>query len=352
MQREYVASMGEVFFVSIEAAESYHQYLQKTLQWLNTKKCGIDRRNGMNLSVTVEKVTHLYNEKMRCDEECVKIASGLYRKENQIFVFYQDWLQWECSITEKFDVKIRIKYQEYTESFLTQVVRKTLKRVSASQINRERLLFLTRIALHFPIFYILSSGEKYGVTHAAAVEKDGKGLVLAGYNGVGKSTLALYLCYHQDFKLITDNFLVYDSEGYIYPMIESSRVSEATAQLLGVLPTEAIYGRSELCVGGIATTRTQIRASALVLNHVAAQFMIREAEKSDVLIEMQAMDRYLPEFVDFSFFCATMDLLAGKKSKPLTSLQEFIGTVPVLELNKGALSEIELCAGRVMEYVL
>jgi len=49
--------------------------------------------------------------------------------------------------------------------------------------------------------------------HAAAVEKEGKGIVLMGSSGSGKSTMALTLCLKNDFKLISNEYTLIRNAG-------------------------------------------------------------------------------------------------------------------------------------------
>lgn len=56
--------------------------------------------------------------------------------------------------------------------------------------------------------------------HAAAVEKNNQVSILAGLNGVGKSTLAISLTQKQNFNLFADNYLLIDKENaYFSPDI-------------------------------------------------------------------------------------------------------------------------------------
>jgi hypothetical protein len=82
-----------------------------------------------------------------------------------------------------------------------------------------------RLTVHYPLFWLLERSKGIGVLHASAVEKNGQTLIFTGLNGSGKSTLAAYFWQRLGYKLLSDNFLLYDSQ-ILYGFPEVVRTPE------------------------------------------------------------------------------------------------------------------------------
>jgi hypothetical protein len=89
-------------------------------------------------------------------------------------------------------------------------------------------------ALYFPVAWFAERSRGWEILHASAVEKDGRGLVLAGHGGAGKSTLALSLMADPSFRFISDNLIFHDGKR-IYSLPEPVRLD---ASSLGAIRAE------------------------------------------------------------------------------------------------------------------
>ena len=65
--------------------------------------------------------------------------------------------------------------------------------------------------VYFPLFWWLERTRGWHLLHGAAVELEGRGLIVAGLPGGGKSTLMLALLAQEGARLLSDNLLFYDS---------------------------------------------------------------------------------------------------------------------------------------------
>jgi HprK-related kinase A len=78
--------------------------------------------------------------------------------------------------------------------------------------------------------------------HAAAVERDGKALVLPAYPGAGKSTLAASLA-SRDWRLLSDEFAVVTGErGTVLPFPRPPAIKNAAIDVLRAFAPEASFG--------------------------------------------------------------------------------------------------------------
>ncbi len=78
--------------------------------------------------------------------------------------------------------------------------------------------------------------------HAAAVERDGKALLLPAYPGGGKSTLAASLA-SRDWRLLSDEFAVVTGEGgTVLPFARPPAIKNAAIDVLRAFAPEASFG--------------------------------------------------------------------------------------------------------------
>ncbi len=78
--------------------------------------------------------------------------------------------------------------------------------------------------------------------HAAAVERDGKALLLPAYPGGGKSTLAASLA-SRDWRLLSDEFaVVTDERGTVLPFARPPAIKNAAIDVLRAFAPEASFG--------------------------------------------------------------------------------------------------------------
>ncbi len=79
-----------------------------------------------------------------------------------------------------------------------------------SQDIYQRQLFQTYIKnyIELTLLWQLVVDQSLECFHAAAVEKDGEVLVFAGLNGVGKTTLAIFLAQKHGYRLFADNYML------------------------------------------------------------------------------------------------------------------------------------------------
>jgi len=178
-------------------------------------------------------------------------------------------------------------------------------------LGRKRLCLeayqqIMRYILHFPIFWILATRQKKYLIHASAVERNGKGIIFAGLNGVGKSTLALYFL-ERGYKLLSDNFLIFDRQK-LYSFPEVLRISARTVKLLGVglgskVSSSLIFGKQHYILDGdkISSEAVPEKIFLLCLSRERAITKVPPSVLRDSLI---GMHHYLGEFPEYSYLSA------------------------------------------------
>jgi len=142
-----------------------------------------------------------------------------------------------------------------------------------------------RWSLHFPLFFMLKVKKGLDLMHASAISKNGNSLIFAGLNGVGKSSIAQYMVDQQNYKVVTDNFLLI-GQGKAYSFPERLRVSKESFEKLklkkDLSKSDLVYGKHQFNLSPeevelISTPQKLyiIKANApLALSSIAPQRMI------------------------------------------------------------------------------
>src|SRR5262249_54507664 len=94
-------------------------------------------------------------------------------------------------------------------------VRRAAKRVLRSRpipsLRRNPLSTILYYAVYYPVWWHLEARGRAHPLHAAGVALGGRGLVLAGLPGCGKSTLATALLGVPGAELLSDNVVLHDA---------------------------------------------------------------------------------------------------------------------------------------------
>ena len=102
-----------------------------------------------------------------------------------------------------------------------------------------------RWMIHFPIFLLLEKLQRKKLVHASSVSKNGKALIFAGLNGVGKSSLGRYLFKNHGYKYNSDNFLLTDGDK-VFAFPERGRLNKDSIDKLQIKETgnnDVVYGK-------------------------------------------------------------------------------------------------------------
>jgi hypothetical protein len=83
--------------------------------------------------------------------------------------------------------------------------------------------------------------------HAAVIESRGVGLAIIGRSGAGKSTLSLAAAQTGEWRLLSDDFMLWSDEERAFPISTTVKMTEATARLLQLVHVASthteLYGK-------------------------------------------------------------------------------------------------------------
>lgn len=107
---------------------------------------------------------------------------------------------------------------------------------------------------------VLMGARERWMTHAGAVGRDGRGVLLAGRSGSGKSTLAL-ACALAGMEFVADDYVFIEvgSHPYAHAMQSTAKLTGASAELLGLVPERIDPGGFEPSLEGPEKTLVDVR---------------------------------------------------------------------------------------------
>jgi len=331
--------------LKLECSEpAYWEFFNDNLMWL--EEIGTSYRIAFNIKTTISKVPAINNSFMNSIIKGYdRLGYNLYIKESSVACICGGWLLWKFEVDKDGKSTINIYYTTPDNHSVFKLAKRILRGISPAQIERERFLFITRIGIHFPIFLFLRTNENIHIMHAAAVEKGGEAVVLVGYDGVGKSTLAVYLCLKNNFQYVADNFLLYDDKK-IYPFVESARLSEGSIKQLG-LPYRGkrIHGRVEI-LPQFYTSILPLKVKAIFFNYISGKdspLKIEKIDKKKLKNWILTMEDYLPEFIDYKQFLSVVKLTGSihwRKNNEEHPLDEILNNNQLYLLKKSKIEHI------------
>lgn len=229
-----------------------------------------------------------------------------------------DWVvgsdgNWNAYVLRRNNSRLIIHY--YLDHGFTRRLKDTFRDGVASLMRSgfpsQRLETAVRRLVHFPVFLLLEERYGWATVHGASVVRDGRGVLLAGFDAVGKSTLALFLCRERGFRLLSDNFSLTDGDS-LYAFSASSRIDSDSATATGL---ESQLGRRVDSTRRVVTRVDLIAAKeapcvALILNRIGEHQALQTGVQPErAARELRAMWGCMPEFVDYGRFRALCALV-------------------------------------------
>jgi len=222
-----------------------------------------------------------------------RLGTGLYWYGQKLY-----WLTPRIR-TETFFRRGRLFVRgDYTERQDYTIRRVLLRNRSISYQNYQTLM---RYVMHYPLFWWLVRAQGVGVLHASAVVKDGLSLVFTGLNGSGKSSMASQLWMNEGFKLLSDNYLLFDdSRLYGFPEVVRTETNLAGRTCIVHTMPVPIFKKYQAVLSSDLVSLTAPLGS-LFFTSIGRKTTITPISSSDM---MQWLDRifcFLGEFVENTY---------------------------------------------------
>ncbi len=186
----------------------------------------------------------------------------------------------------------------------------------ARKTNRT-LFRLLYFALYFPMAWHLETRRGWELLHASAVERRGRGLVLAGHGGSGKSTLALSMLADPEVRLVSDNLILHDGSR-IYGLPEPVRLDPSSLEAIhacGVRPEptalpRAAHPKPTFRVDP-SRSAPEGEASAIILLRFAPGSSLRRMGSEETAAHLVAARDLVREVEGYRAVAAFLSLAAG-----------------------------------------
>lgn len=164
------------------------------------------------------------------------ISKSSYISKNSLFIIHE-YLTTNTIIKTTFNIKdIQLIEILFNTSFIFELA----NFITKGMLKRQLFQNLIKLYIEQSLLWYLTSEHGLHCLHAASIEKNNKVTVFTGLNGVGKSTLALFLSKQTETKVFSDNYLLVDSQNaYLFP--DSVRLTKNSMNLLNLNP-DGDYG--------------------------------------------------------------------------------------------------------------
>jgi len=145
-----------------------------------------------------------------------------------------------------------------------------------------------------PLFYTLET-MGFMLLHGAAVARRDHCYLFLGLGGIGKTTLALNLVINEEFKFLTDDFILV-RDNLLYGFAEKVRLTQETLDALG-LRKEGVKIVSKYHIG-LPMDKIQRKAvpTKIFFLFNSSESRLASIDVEQALRQMNGMHNYLSEF--------------------------------------------------------
>lgn len=183
-----------------------------------------------------------------------------------------------------------------------------------SQPAHEFFFNLTYYIFYYPVFWYLASQRGMFPLHASALDLNGKGVVICGLEGIGKTSLGLkFLKDSPGSALLSDNLIFFGQEN-IYPCYELVRMHAGEKDSLWIKDFERIESlniRKGFFRPKYLPSRQGIKPEVVIFPEFSQQFSYKRIDGSEAAQRALALS-YLPaelnHYVEFRNLYNLLDL--------------------------------------------
>lgn len=193
-------------------------------------------------------------------------------------------------------------------NFVSSFMFELLNTILLGKLKRQLFHILIKQYVEQSLLWNLCTENSLYCIHAASIEKNDTITVFAGLNGVGKSTLALWLSRNKNSKLYSDNYLLIDeSHAYLFP--DAIRLSMQSLTELNVQPVRS-FGFGKYLVDGseLFSKKKKVQLSKIYLVSRGNKWQQKKLTKKDgtkILQHMQIVNQEEVLYAPVSQFLPT-----------------------------------------------
>jgi len=212
--------------------------------------------------------------------------------------------------------------------------------------------------LEFAVYCLASRVQRLVPLHAACIGRGGKGILLLGSSGAGKSTVSLH-CLIQGLDFLAEDSVLIAPEGmmatgvanFLHIRPDSLRFVDDAQSLAAIRKSQVIQRRSgvkkfeiDLRAPRFRLAREPLRISAVVFvspRHGSAGSLLQPIPKTRLLAELASSQRYAVSQPGWKAFCRSVSHLPAfelrRGSHPLRgveALQQLLPPAPAARLRR------------------
>jgi hypothetical protein len=188
-----------------------------------------------------------------------------------------------------------------------------------------------------PLAWYLEHFRGIYLLHASGIDIGGRGVVIAGVGGVGKTTTGVSLLAQDGTRLVSENLIFYD-DARIYSCYEPIRLDDRSVELLG--PRRRILAAADIPDGANhknvyhvrrAAVSESVEAAALFVPRFTPAGYVRPLAVEPCMELLLAFNELTREVNDFMWFAATLNVAwpaprsLERRAATLRSLLERVG---------------------------
>ena len=164
------------------------------------------------------------------------INSSTFRNTNSLYITH-NYLLTSTRIQTEFK---KNDIQKISCLFISSIVFELANILTQGILKKQLFQNIIKLYIEQSLLWNLTTKHKLYCLHASSIENDKKVTIFTGLNGVGKSTLALYLTKSKEYDLFSDNYLLINKEkAFFFP--DSIRLSKKSLKILNI-NSKTIFG--------------------------------------------------------------------------------------------------------------
>jgi hypothetical protein len=166
----------------------------------------------------------------------------------------------------------------------------------------------------YPLAWYLEHFRGLYLMHASGIDLGGRGIVIGGVGGVGKTTTGVSLLSRDGTRLVSENLVFHDAER-IYSCYEPIRLDDQSVELLGA--RRAILAAADIPDGANhknvyhvrrAAVVDAVEASAVFVPRFTPAAFVRPLDVDRCMELLLAFNELTREVNDYRWFAATLDV--------------------------------------------
>lgn len=227
----------------------------------------------------------------------VRYSSDFYATKNE-FLFHAGHNLWLKILFDGININV-VVFDEISK------LKKNLgKLLHGKSYKFQRYMFIIRQALLLPSFYHHYINLGYVTWHSSALKINNSNIAFTGLNGCGKSGLLLhFIDSYQNSKIISDNYLLIDSNANFMSVPEPIRIDSSNSKEFTFIDKRvcSAFGKHQYKPKSNYLIN-EGNLDLIFLTRIGNEFNLKELKSDDFAKEMYSLHSFLGETPEQNYF--------------------------------------------------